>query len=383
MNKPKLLTIFGTRPEAIKLAPLVRALSVDSEIESRTCVTGQHKDLLEQVIRIFELSVSYDLEIMRHKQDLFSITDLTIRGLRPIVESYSPDAIIVHGDTTTAFASALTGFYMRVPVIHIEAGLRTYDNQAPYPEEFNRRAISGIAAWHMAPTKLNKESLIKEGIDSSKIAVTGNTVIDALLYASNKLDGDSRLKDDVRRKILAFTKVDIFCKKYILITGHRRENFGKRFEEVCAAVRELSKKYPAVYFVYPVHLNPNVQEPVNRHLGGVGNIILVPPLGYLEFIFLLRSCHLVLTDSGGVQEEAPSLGKPVLVMRSGTERVEGINAGSVTLVGTNRERIVNSVSTILESDIDPGLIAASNPYGDGKASQRILKFIRNEIFNRG
>ncbi len=362
----KLLFIFGTRPEAIKLAPLIKRLKNNPKFDTKVLVTAQHRQMLDQVLNLFEIRPDWDLNLMAPNQDLTDITAKILLGCRPILKEFRPDLVLVHGDTTTTLAASLSAFYERIDVAHVEAGLRTYDIFSPYPEELNRQVCTRISKFHFAPTIQSKENLLREGVKESDIVVTGNSGIDALFDALNII-GDSN------NGLLGFEN-----KKYVLITGHRRENFGKGFEDLCQAIRTLAQKFKDISFVYPVHLNPNVQEPVKRILSNLENIHLIEPKDYLPFVSLMKNCHLILTDSGGIQEEAPSLGKPVLVMRETTERPEAVESGVVKLVGTDYEKIVNGVSELLEnSELYEKMSRSMNPYGDGRASDRIIRFLES------
>ena len=374
----KILLVFGTRPEAIKMARLVQILrELSSEFNLIVCVTAQHREMLDQVLGSFKIKPDIDLNLMTSGQDLASITSSIILNMQSVINLHKPELVLVHGDTTTAFATSLASFYCRVPVGHVEAGLRTFDIDAPYPEEFNRRVVSTIARWHFAPTMESKANLIAEKIADQSVIVTGNTVIDALMWMDSLLNSDETLFNKIDydfRSILEFSPSE---QKYILITGHRRENFGKGILEICAALKELSQKYSSLHFIYPVHLNPNVQKPVNKLIGHIDNIHLIPPQDYQHFVFLLKHTYLVLTDSGGIQEEAPSLDKPVLVMRETTERPEAIESGTAILIGANQAAIVSKVSELLESkEIYDAMAEARNPYGDGKSAAKIVEFLR-------
>lgn len=373
----KILVVFGTRPEAIKMAPLVKALSEESSIESRVCVTAQHREMLDQVLRLFEIMPDYDLNIMKSGQDLYDVTSRILSGMRNILSEFRPDAVLVHGDTSTTFAAALAAFYQKIPVGHIEAGLRTGNLYSPWPEEANRKLTGVLAEWHFAPTSTSKQNLIRECVPESHIIVTGNTVIDALRLIRGKIESNSTLQAKFRM-MFEFLRNDA---KLILVTGHRRENFGGGFDRICEALAVLAKLYPEIDFVYPVHLNPNVQKPVRQLLKNLPNVHLIDPLDYEPFVYLMDRSYLVLTDSGGIQEEAPSLGKPVLVMRETTERPEAVIAGTVRLVGTNADEIVSNVSSLIESeDMYQKMSKAHNPYGDGYSSemivQSLLKFLQ-------
>ena len=376
------LLVFGTRPEAIKMAPLVKELEkYPQAFHTLVCVSGQHREMLDQVLRLFDITPDYDLDIMRQGQDLYDITTRVLTGLRDVLQEVRPDVVLVHGDTTTSAAAALAAFYRQIPVGHVEAGLRTYDRYNPWPEEMNRQITGRIASYHFAPTPLARENLLKENIDDSLITVTGNTVIDALHLAVQKIERDSALSGTLAGQ-LSTAGYDVSRiasgKKMVLITGHRRENFGEGFANICRAVKHLAEKYPETDFVYPMHLNPNVRRPIAEIFGTVatGNAFFIEPLEYLSFVFLMEKSTLVLTDSGGIQEEAPGLGKPVLVMRDTTERPEALTAGTVRLVGTDYDRIVGEVSRLLDDDNHyDAMSRAVNPYGDGQASQRIAQIL--------
>lgn len=374
----KVLVVFGTRPEAIKMAPLCHALQADTgAFETTICVTGQHREMLDQVLKLFELKPHIDLNIMKHGQDLTDVTSAILLGMRGVFLDYKPDLVLVHGDTTTTLATAIAAFYARIPIGHVEAGLRTHDLDAPFPEEFNRQIVSKITKWHFAPTASSRFNLMGEGYSESEIFVTGNTVVDALFWVLKRLDDNSERKKNVVQLLSNELSFDWQNSKYVLITGHRRENFGEGFINICQALVELSEKYPDIDFIYPVHLNPNVQDPVNSLLSARLNIHLIPPLDYEPFVYLLRGCYLVLTDSGGIQEEAPSLGKPVLVMRDVTERPEAVDAGTVKLVGANKTKIIDEVSTLMDVTASYSAMSeAHNPYGDGHACARVLKVIK-------
>ncbi len=365
----KVLTVFGTRPEAIKMAPLVKSLAAHGAIDSRVCVTAQHRQMLDQVLALFGIEPDWDLDLMRPGQDLYSITAGILERIAEVYRAWKPDLVLVHGDTATTFAASLAAFYQRIPVGHVEAGLRTGDLSSPWPEEANRQLTSVLARLHFAPTETSRCNLLKENVAGDKIVVTGNTVIDALLSVKAKLEGSPELAAELARCV-PFLRP---AARMVLITGHRRENFGEGFERVCRAIATLAKSFPDVDFVYPVHLNPNVREPVNRLLCGIGNVSLIEPLDYLPFVYLMMRSHVILTDSGGIQEEAPSLGKPVLVMRDTTERPEAVAAGTVRLVGTDVESIVGGVTTLLTDQCEyQAMSFAHNPYGDGRACERIV-----------
>jgi len=370
----KILVIMGTRPEAIKLAPVIHRLkNCSQQFTSIVITTGQHREMLNQVVKDFDLDIDYALDLMRPNQTLSGLTALLITRLSDLVEKLNPDLILVQGDTTTAFVGGLIGYYQQTSVGHIEAGLRTENKFAPFPEEMNRRVLGYLADYHFAPTKIAKNSLLKEGIKDKKITVTGNTVIDAMFYALQKAQ---QSPPDLDR----LEKIISNGNKFVLITGHRRENFGKGFVNICQAIQILSESYPSIHFVYPVHLNPNVQKPVYDILGNSENIHLIPPMEYIPFIYLMSKSLIVLTDSGGIQEEAPSLGKPVIVMRDVTERPEAVNMGCAILVGTDQDKIVTEVTSLIEDKTKWNNISnLKNPYGDGRASQRIVNFLTNTV----
>jgi UDP-N-acetylglucosamine 2-epimerase (non-hydrolysing) len=373
----KVLLVFGTRPEAIKMAPLVKAFQKEKDIfDTRVCVTAQHREMLDQVLELFDIDPDYDLNIMRPGQDLYDVTSKVLLGMRDVLKEFEPDVVLVHGDTTTTLGASLASFYQKIAVGHVEAGLRTGDIYSPWPEEANRCLTSKIAKYHFAPTKTNKNNLLNEGI-TSHIVITGNTVIDTLFMVKEKLENNDNLKNDVLNQIAA-KGYKVTDRKIILVTGHRRENFGDGFLNICSALKELAQTYQDVDFVYPVHLNPNVQKPVKDILSGIDNVYLIDPLDYLPFVFLLNHAYLVLTDSGGIQEEAPSLGKPVVVMRDTTERPEAVEAGTVILVGTEKEKIKKNVSRLLEDKMFYEKMAyAHNPYGDGSACNKIVNYLKN------
>lgn len=374
----KVLLVFGTRPEAIKMAPLVKAFVKDSYFETKVAVTAQHREMLDQVLSLFEIQPDYDLNLMKSGQDLYDVTSGVLLGLRDVLKDFQPDLVLVHGDTATTFAASLAAFYQQIPVGHIEAGLRTGNMYSPWPEEANRVLTGRLAAFHFAPTLRNQKALLDENIDSNSIVVTGNTVIDALQWVTNKIKKSPKLKLLILKVLNeSGLNCDILDKRYVLITGHRRENFGEGFENICKALSELAACNPKIHFIYPVHLNPHVQEPVKRLLTKFSNVHLIDPLGYEPFVYLMQHAYLVLTDSGGVQEEAPGLGKPVLVMRDTTERPEAVDAGTVKLVGTHFQTIISEVQKLLDNnEIYQTMSRANNPYGDGMASQRILEFIK-------
>lgn len=372
----RVLSVFGTRPEAIKMAPVVKALEAADGIESLVCVTAQHRDMLDQVLELFEIVPDDDLDLMRPGQTLHELTARVLIGLRPVLEARKPDVVLVHGDTTTSFTAALAAFYSRIPVGHVEAGLRTGDLSAPFPEEANRVLADALTTFHFAPTERSRGVLLDEGLPPERVWVTGNTVIDALLWVAERL---RPVEEDAEAFGSAYP-VLAGKKKYVLVTGHRRESFGQGFENICSALATLADRHPDVHIIYPVHLNPRVQEPVHRLLSGRDNIHLIRPLSYSPFVRLMKDCHLILTDSGGIQEEAPSLGKPVLVMREVTERPEGVEAGTVKLVGTDVDRIVSETDRLLtDDDAWQSMHRAHNPYGDGQAAQRIVDALRNDF----
>ena len=376
--KKKIMLVFGTRPEAIKMAPLYHALKACPEqFETQVCVTAQHRQMLDQVLRVFEITPDIDLNLMKAGQDLYDVTASVLLGMRDVLRQHKPDALLVHGDTTTSLAAAMAGFYAGVPVGHVEAGLRTHDVYAPFPEEFNRQVASKVTRWHFAPTEFSQQNLLNERVDQDQITVTGNTVIDALLWVLARIDSDAGRQTELTSFLDDRLPFAWQSDRFVLITGHRRENFGDGFLQICEALKDLAARYPNVHLVYPVHLNPNVQQPVKSLLADLPNVHLIEPLDYEPFVYLLKHSHIVLTDSGGIQEEAPSLGKPVLVMRDVTERPEAVDAGTVILVGANRERIVANVSELLENDATyKRMSRAHNPYGDGKACERIIDVLR-------
>jgi len=378
VNKKKVLVVFGTRPEAIKMAPVIRELSRHPEtFVARVCVSGQHREMLKQVNDIFEIIPDDDLEVMKTSQDLVDITCSVILGLRGVIRGFCPDVVLVHGDTTTAMAGALSAFYHRVPVAHVEAGLRTHDLSAPYPEEANRQIISRIASCHFAPTESAVDNLLREGVRREAIHLTGNTVIDALHWILKKLERVDAHSEAVRKRLFDVLRFNWADEEFVLITGHRRENFGAGLRGICDAIAKLSSRFPGVRFVYPVHLNPNVRGSVMNLLRGRDNVHLIDPLDYESFALLMQACRLVLTDSGGIQEEAPSLGKRVFVMRETTERPEAVRSGTATLVGSDSTRIFDAVAQCLSVDGDDvESLVRRNPYGDGRASQRIVNILK-------
>lgn len=374
MTKKRILTVFGTRPEAIKMAPLVHTLASDERFEAKVCVTAQHREMLDQVLELFEITPDFDLNLMKPGQDLTDITCGILQGLKPILTEFKPDYILVHGDTATTLSTTLASYYQQIKVGHVEAGLRTGNINSPWPEEGNRKLTGAITDLHFAPTEYSKNNLLAENVNEDKIIITGNTVIDALLDVIEKL----KTKEELKTKLEAqFSFLDA-NKRLVLITGHRRESFGGGFERICEAIAQMAKAFPDVEFVYPMHLNPNVREPVNRLLKDLTNVFLIEPLDYLPFVYLMNSAHILLTDSGGIQEEAPSLGKPVLVMRDTTERPEAVDAGTVKLVGTSVEVIVSELTKLLSDDESYKVMSvAHNPYGDGKACKRIADTLAN------
>ena len=400
----KIMLVFGTRPEAIKMAPLVKAFEQYTEdFETIVCVTGQHRQMLDQVLELFEIVPDYDLNIMKQGQDLYDVTSRVLLGMRDVLREVQPDVVLVHGDTTTSTAAALAAFYQQIPVGHVEAGLRTHNIYSPWPEEMNRQITGRIATYNFSPTPLSRQNLLEEKVSEASITVTGNTVIDALYWVVDKIKGDERLSAELKG-VLATAGYNVErlsvngqrstvngrqARRLVLITGHRRENFGDGFIHMCTAIRDLVQKYPDVDFVYPMHLNPNVRKPIQEVFTGLdslstgegwgeaGNMFFIEPLEYLSFVYLMEKSTLLLTDSGGIQEEAPGLGKPVLVMRDTTERPEALEAGTVKLVGTNYDRIVNEVSQLLDdAAYYDAMSKAVNPYGDGKACERIVNFIK-------
>jgi UDP-N-acetylglucosamine 2-epimerase (non-hydrolysing) len=404
MGMKKVMLVFGTRPEAIKMAPLVKAFEQYTEdFETIVCVTGQHRQMLDQVLGLFEIVPDYDLNIMKQGQDLYDVTSRVLLGMRDVLREVQPDVVLVHGDTTTSTAAALAAFYQQIPVGHVEAGLRTHNIYSPWPEEMNRQITGRIATYNFSPTPLSRQNLLEEKVSEASITVTGNTVIDALYWVVDKIKGDERLSAELKG-VLATAGYNVErlsvngqrstvngrqARRLVLITGHRRENFGDGFIHMCTAIRDLVQKYPDVDFVYPMHLNPNVRKPIQEVFTGLdslstgegwgeaGNMFFIEPLEYLSFVYLMEKSTLVLTDSGGIQEEAPGLGKPVLVMRDTTERPEALEAGTVKLVGTNYDRIVNEVSQLLDdAAYYDAMSKAVNPYGDGKACERIVNFIK-------
>jgi UDP-N-acetylglucosamine 2-epimerase (non-hydrolysing) len=366
----KTLCVFGTRPEAIKMAPLALALASDERFDAKVCVTGQHREMLDQVLDLFAIKPDFDLNIMKPGQDLTDVSTAILQGMKDVFAQFKPDVVLVHGDTATTFAASLAAYYHQIPVAHVEAGLRTGNLYSPWPEEGNRKLTGALANLHFAPTETSQANLLREGVNPESIIVTGNTVIDALLGVIARLDQDQVLNT----KAAAPSAFLDPGRKLILVTGHRRESFGDGFERICQALMDVAQQHPEVDIVYPVHLNPNVREPVNRLLSGISNIYLIEPLDYLPFVYMMSRAHIILTDSGGIQEEAPSLGKPVLVMRDTTERPEAVSAGTVKLVGTETADIVRELNRLLTDPVAYRTMSyAHNPYGDGKACQRILE----------
>ena len=384
----KIMLVFGTRPEAIKMAPLVKALKQrEDAFETIVCVTGQHRQMLDQVLRIFDIRPDVDLNIMQHDQDLYDVTCRVLTGMRDVLDKYHPDVVLVHGDTTTSTATALAAFYSKIPVGHVEAGLRTRNIYSPWPEEMNRQITGRISVYNFAPTPLSRQNLLDEAVPENNITVTGNTVIDALHWQVNKLKDNpalcESLAEGLRKEGYDVSRLD-GGRRLILITGHRRENFGEGFKHICEAIRQISERYPDVDLVYPMHLNQNVRTPIRQMFGKPGerhgNLFFIEPLEYETFVFLMEKATIVLTDSGGIQEEAPGLGKPVLVMRDTTERPEALEAGTVKLVGTDIRLIVDNVSLLLDDEQAYHQMShAVNPYGDGKACQRIIEFLENNL----
>ncbi|PIK14670.1 UDP-N-acetylglucosamine 2-epimerase (non-hydrolyzing) [Halobacteriovorax sp. JY17] len=375
MKKKKILFVFGTRPEAIKMAPLVLKAQENPVFDVKVCVTGQHREMLDQVLNIFNIKTDFDLNLMKPNQTLNNVTVDVVSGLDKILKNESFHCVLVHGDTSTTMASSMTAFHSKIPVAHIEAGLRTHNINSPWPEEMNRRVAGLVSTWHFAPTQKSAENLIREGVSTDKVFVTGNTVIDALSMISTRIDKSSELKDELQS---SFKFLD--NRKIILVTGHRRENFGDSFLSICKGLKKLALSNENIQIVYPVHLNPNVQKPVNEILSDVSNIFLIDPQEYIPFIYLMKKSFMIITDSGGVQEEAPSLGKPVLVMRSTTERPEALEAGTVKLVGSDGERIFKEATSLLDNQDEYNKMKmTTNPYGDGLACDRILEVLNNEI----
>ena len=390
----RILLVFGTRPEAIKMCPLVKEFKrYPEDFETIVCVTGQHREMLDQVLSIFDVKPDYDLNIMKQGQDLYDVTARVLTGMRDVLDTVRPDVVLVHGDTTTSTAAALAAFYRQIPVGHVEAGLRTHNIYSPWPEEMNRQITGRIATYDFSPTPLSRQNLLDEGVSQDKILVTGNTVIDALQWVVKRINGDEALQAQLIGELLKagydVTRLDQQNasrpqRRMVLITGHRRENFGTGFINICTAIRDLAKKYPGVDFVYPMHLNPNVRKPIHQVFGerleNLGNLFFIEPLDYLDFVYMMNRSCIVLTDSGGIQEEAPGLGKPVLVMRDTTERPEALEAGTVKLVGTDYGKIVTEVSLLLDDKAAyEAMSHAVNPYGDGMACSRIVSRFRDQL----
>lgn len=375
-NRIKVLSVFGTRPEAIKMAPVVKALEADDRFDAITCVTAQHREMLDQVLDLFAIRPDYDLDIMSPGQSLFDITANILQGFEKVLDKCEPDVLLVHGDTSTTFSTALAAFYKKIPVGHVEAGLRTCDLYSPWPEEGNRKLTGVLTEYHFAPTQSARENLLKENVDEEKIIVTGNTVIDALYEVLRYIRENISVKKELEERFSFVGKGN----KIILVTGHRRENFGDGILSICSSLKRLAENNADIQIIYPVHMNPNIKEPVNRVLGGLKNIHLIDPLDYLPFVYLMSISYLILTDSGGIQEEAPSLGKPVIVMREVTERPEAVEAGTVKLAGTNEEMIVSCVEELLQNDDSFNAMSnAHNPYGDGRASENILQALLQKV----
>jgi UDP-N-acetylglucosamine 2-epimerase (non-hydrolysing) len=383
----KIMLTFGTRPEAIKMAPLVKALQArPDEFKTIVAVTGQHRQMLDQVLNLFEITPDYDLNIMQQGQDLFDVTSRILLGMRDILKEAQPDLVLVHGDTATSTAAALSAYYLQIPVGHVEAGLRTGNIYSPFPEEMNRQLTGRIATLHFSPTDCARQNLLRENVSDDAITVTGNTVIDALHTVVEKIDTDSALEDSIKATIAEMgydmSRLDSGSRRLVVITGHRRENFGEGFHNICLALKELSERYPEVDFVYPMHLNPNVRRPIAETFGNIthSNFFFIEPAEYLPFVYLMKRSYLIITDSGGIQEEAPSLGKPVLVMREVTERPEALEAGTIRLVGTDRAKIVGEASHFLDDqEYYEANRRIANPYGDGTACKRIIEFIENKL----
>lgn len=377
----KILFIFGTRPEAIKLAPLIRKFKHNSHaLTTRVCTTGQHKEMLDQTLNVFDLKPDIELGLMKAGQNLSELTSEVILKVSNVLHAEVPDLAVVHGDTSTSLSAAMACFYSQVPVAHIEAGLRSFDMNAPFPEEFNRKVVGKLATWHFTPTNQARKNLLIEGLVPDNIFVVGNTVIDALLWASDRLDEESALNSSIKSSFTSLLPFDVEKSSYILITGHRRENFGTGIEQICNAIESLAARHSTIHFVYPVHLNPKINDPVRKILSGLPNVHLIPPQDYLAFVFLLKHSYIVLTDSGGIQEEAPSLGKPVLVMREVTERPEGVEAGTSVLVGTSQEKITSEVDKLINnSEYYEQVAKISNPYGNGESSRLIYNYLGEKL----
>lgn len=379
LRMKKILIVFGTRPEAIKMAPLVKEFQKHNDLfETKVCVTAQHREMLDQVLSLFEITPDFDLNIMKAGQDLYDITANVLLGMKEVLNTFKPDVVFVHGDTTTTFAASLAAFYQQIKIAHIEAGLRTGDIYSPWPEEANRQLTTQITAYHFAPTSTSEANLLRENVSPSRISVTGNTVIDALFLALDKIKNNSVLEREIITKLTSLYPFNP-DRKTILVTGHRRENHGQGFINICGALKALAENNPDIDIVYPVHLNPNVQKPVHEILSGMTNVFLIEPLQYETFLYLMNQSYFIITDSGGVQEEAPSLGKPVLVMRDTTERPEALEAGTVKLVGTDTQKIISEAQLLLDSaEAYQAMAKAHNPYGDGKACERVIKFLSKD-----
>ena len=379
----KVLIVFGTRPEAIKMAPLVNEFQKDSiNFNMKVCVTAQHREMLDQVLNLFQITPDYDLNIMQPGQNLYDVTANILLKIKPVLEEFDPDLVLVHGDTATTFATSLAAYYQKIKIGHIEAGLRTSNLYSPWPEEGNRRLTGVLADYHFAPTETSRKNLLNEGVNESSIFITGNTVIDALQLVINRIDADSSLKLNIEKTIVesGFKEIN---SKFILVTGHRRENFGQGFLNICEALKVLAEGNPDINIMYPVHLNPNVRKPVNELLSNISNIKLVEPFQYQEFVYLMSRSYLILTDSGGIQEEAPSLGKPVLVMRGTTERPEAVEAGTVKLIGSDQDNIIKEVQKLLNDNSEyQKMSKAHNPYGKGNASEKILNILKDSLYGK-
>ncbi len=375
----KVMLVFGTRPEAIKMAPLVKEFEKSSDFKTIVCVTAQHREMLDQVLNLFEITPDYDLDIMKPGQDLYEVTSNILLGLKPVLNEVKPDIVLVHGDTATTMATSIAAFYSQIAVGHVEAGLRTNNIYSPWPEEGNRQVTGRLATYHFAPTEESRANLLKENVDVANVIVTGNTVIDALLSVVSKINSDSKLKGKLKELISSKGYTINEDRRLVLVTGHRRENFGDGFLNICKALKSLALEYRDIDIVYPVHLNPNVQKPVHEILADVDNVYLIEPLDYEPFVYLMDRSHFILSDSGGIQEEAPSLGKPVLVMRDTTERPEAVKAGTVKLVGTDVDLILKEAKTLLDDEEAYKTMARShNPYGDGKACERIVSYLKGK-----
>ena len=378
----KVLLVFGTRPEAIKMAPLVKALQNDTQnFMTKVCVTAQHREMLDQVLELFEITPEYDLNLMKHGQDLYDITSNVLLGMKDVLSDFKPDIVLVHGDTTTTAATSLSAFYQHIKVAHVEAGLRTGDIYSPWPEEVNRQVTGVVASYHFAPTQTSYNNLLRENKNSKNIIITGNTVIDALFLVVEKIKSNPHLELKIKKDLQELHYEIKSDRKFILVTGHRRENYGQGFINICEALKDIALNNPTYDIVYPVHLNPNVQDPVKKVLSDISNIYLIEPLQYEQFVYMMLSSFFIITDSGGVQEEAPSLGKPVLVMRDTTERPEALEKGTVKLVGTDKQTIIKEAQKLIDdSEEFEKMSKAHNPYGDGKACEKILDFLLKQVF---